>query len=70
MLTFQSNLKRLRKRDKKAVLKVKNPKRRLWLLIYSNIRNTKGLKPDNTYLTYLPLTRKFAVIANRIYIRR
>lgn len=61
-------LKRLRRSEKRRKLKNKNDIKRLWYLIYSRIRTVRVIESDSPYIN--PIARKFAVLANRIYVRR
>ena len=61
-------LKKLQKREKRQRMKTKNRAKWLWSLIYSMTRKMKGI--DNVSPFISPIARKFAVLANRIYVRR
>jgi hypothetical protein len=68
MTTYLMSLKRLQKREKRQRMKTKNRVKWLWSLIYSMTRKMKGIDNVSPFLN--PTARKFAVLANRIYVRR
>lgn len=68
MTPYMKVLRRLKKREKRQRMKTKNRVKWLWSLIYSMTRKTKGI--DNVSPFINPTARKFAVLANRIYVRR
>lgn len=66
MKSYNSIVKRLKKNEKRHVLKTKNRMKLLWSLLYQQIRKDKGLKQITSNN---PTVRKLTVLANRIYIR-
>ena len=67
MKSYSSIVKRLKKNEKRHVLKTKNRMKLLWTLLYQQIRKDKGLKQ---IISNNSTVRKLTVLANRIYIRR
>lgn len=67
MKSYSSIVKRLKKNEKRHVLKTKNRMKLLWSLLYQQIRKDKGLKQ---IISNNSTVRKLTVLANRIYIRR